>query len=113
MKIASVVLVVLLAFAFGCGPAFVQGSKFDAGKRDQIVKNQTTSAELESALGKPFKVEKMGGGTEKYIYYYRTEEYVHWYTLDKALFQRLEVSLTGGVVTDYVYTQSATVPTGE
>ena len=110
MKIASVVLVVLLGFAFSCGPAIVQGNKFNAGKRDQIVKNQTTAAELESALGKPFKVEKMQGGKEKYIYYYRTGEYVHWYTLDKALFQRLDVFLANGVVTDYVYTRSSTLP---
>jgi len=55
----------------------------------------------------------MQNGKEKYIYYYRTEEYVHWYTLDKSLFQRLDVSLTNGVVTDYVYTRSATLPARE
>ena len=110
MKMAGLVLVVLLAFAFGCGPMAVEGNKFDAAKRDQIVKNQTTSAELESSLGKPYKVEKMGGGKEKYIYYYKSEEYVHWYTLDKAIYQKLDVDLLNGVVTDYYYERSSTVP---
>ena len=58
MRIASLVLVILLAFTFSCGPIWWEGNKFDATKRDQIVKNRTTAQELESLLGKPYKVEK-------------------------------------------------------
>jgi len=35
-----------------------EGNKFDASKRDQIVKSRTTAQELESLMGKPYKVEK-------------------------------------------------------
>ena len=58
MRIASLVLVILLAFTFSCGPIWGEGNKFDASKRDQIVKSRTTASELESLMGKPYKVEK-------------------------------------------------------
>ena len=109
MRIASLVLVILLAFSFSCGPIFVEGTKFDTAKRDQIVKNRTTAAELEGLLGKPYKVEK-AGAKEKYIYYYKYEEYVHWYTLPKSSLQKLEVELTNGVVTEYTYDRVSTDP---
>ncbi len=110
MRIASLVLVILLAFTFSCGPIAWEGSKFDTAKRDQIVKNRTTAGELESLLGKPYKVEKMTGGKEKYIYYHKYEEYVHWYTLPKSTMQKLEVELMNGVVTDYTYDRVSTDP---
>ena len=110
MRIASLVLAVLLAFAFSCGPLMWEGNKFEAAKRDQIVKNRTTAGELESLLGKPYKVEKIASGKEKYVYYYKHEEYVHWHTLPKSTMQKLEVDLMNGVVTDYVYDRASTDP---
>jgi hypothetical protein len=110
MRIAGSVLVILLAFTFSCGPILWEGNKFDAAKRDQIVKNRTTAGELESLLGKPYKVEKMTGGKEKYVYYHKYEEYVHWYTLPKSTQQKLDVELLNGVVTDYTYDRVSTDP---
>ena len=110
MRIAGIVLVVLLAFSFSCGPVMYEGSNFDRAKRDQIVKNRTTAGELEALLGKPYKVEKMGGGKEKYVYYYKIEEYVHWYTLPKSTMQKLEAEITNGVVTEYTYDRVSTDP---
>jgi hypothetical protein len=101
MRIASAVLVVLLAFAFGCGPMISEGKKIDGTKADQIVKNKTTAQEVEAMFGKPYKVEKMGGGKETYVYYYKYEEFVHWYTLPKSIEQKLEVDILNGVVVDY------------
>lgn len=103
MRIASLVLGILLTFTFSCGPVLWEGNKVDATKRDQIVKNKTTAAEVEALFGKPYKVEKMGAGKEKYIYYYQYEEYVAWYTLPRTMLQRMEVMIANGVVTDYEY----------
>jgi hypothetical protein len=110
MRIAGLVLVILLAFTFSCGPIWWEGNKFDPAKRDQIVKSRTTAGELESLMGKPYKAEKMGGGKEKYVYYYKHEEFVHWYTLPKATMQKLEVDLANGVVMDYTYDRVSTDP---
>ncbi len=110
MRIAGLILVILLAFSFSCGPIAWEGNKFDQAKRDQIVKNRTTAAELESLLGKPYKVEKMGGGKEKYVYYYKYEEYVHWYTLPKTTMMKLEAEVANGVVTEYTYDRVSTDP---
>jgi hypothetical protein len=110
MRIASAVLVVLLAFAFGCGPMLSEGTRIDNSKSDQMVKNKTTAQEVEALFGKPYKVEKMGGGKETYIYYYKYEEYVHWYTLPKTIDQKLEVDILNGVVTDYTWNRSSVVP---
>jgi len=110
MRIAGLVLVIVLAFSFSCGPIMWEGNKFDAAKRDQIVKNRTTAGEIETLFGKPYKVEKMGDGKEKYIYYHKYEEYVHWYTLPKSTMRKLDVFLQNGVVTDYSYDRVSTDP---
>ena len=103
MRIASLLLVILVGFSFSCGTTMWEGNKFDPTKRDQIVKNRTTTGEIEALFGKPFKVEKIAGGKDKYVYYHKYEEYVHWYTLPKSTMQRLEVVLQNRVVTDYNY----------
>jgi asparagine N-glycosylation enzyme membrane subunit Stt3 len=110
MRIASAVLVVLLAFAFGCGPMLSEGTRIDASKADKIVKNKTSAQEVEALFGKPYKVEKMGGGKETYIYYYKYEEYVHWNTLPKTTEQKLEVDILNGVVTDYTWNRTSVDP---
>ena len=110
MRIASAVLVVLLAFAFGCGPMSTEGRKIDASKVDQLVKNRTTAQDVEAIFGKPYKVEKLGAGKETYIYYYRYEEYVHWYTLPKTMEQKLAVDILNGVVIDYTGSGTAVDP---
>ena len=110
MKVAGVVFVVLLAFAFSCGPINYEGTKIDASKRDQLVKNKTTAQEVQAMFGKPYKVEKMEGGKEKYIYYYKYEEYKYWNTLPKGEFQKMDVNFKDGVVTDYSYITDAIDP---
>ncbi len=103
MRVAGLILAVLLAFTFSCGPMAHEGTKIDASKRDQIVKYKTTAKEVEGMFGKPYKVEKMGAGKERYVYWYKYEEYVHWYTLPKTMVQRMDVDILNGVVTDYFY----------
>ena len=110
MRIASAVIVVLLAFAFGCGPMMSEGKRIDASKMDQIVKNKTTAQDVEAMFGKPYKVEKMGGGKEMYIYYYKSEEFVNWYTLPKTFEQKLAVDILNGVVVDYTGSGTAVTP---
>ena len=74
------------------------------------MKSKTTAQELESLMGKPYKVEKKQAGKEKYLYYYSYEEYLRWNVLPKATMQKLEVDLLNGVVTEYTYETRATDP---
>ena len=110
MKVASLVFVVLLAFVFSCAYTLSEGTKIDGSKVEQIVKNKTTAQELEGILGKPYKVEKLGGGKETYKYYYKYEEYVRWNVLPKTMEQKLDVDLLNGVVTDYAGSGTAVDP---
>lgn len=113
MRIASAVLVVLLAFAFGCGPMMHEGTRIDPRKADQIAKEKTTAREVEALFGKPDKVEKMGGGKETYVYYYKSEEYMNWYTLPKTTEQKLAVDILNGVVIDYTWDRTSVDPMGD
>ena len=105
MKLASVIGILILAFAFGCGPVVKEGNKIDTAKMREIYKGYTTEDDLVAKLGKPAKTEKLPTGEVKYIYYYNEEEYLHWWTLPRLYKQNLEVTLKNGVVQNYVYTQ--------
>ena len=103
MRWRILVLVLLLAFAFGCGPSITQGTKIDAEKRSQVLKGQTTAAQVVGLFGKPAKVEKLPTGGEKYIYNYYYEAYDRWYRPHKYDKQKLEVFIKDGIVQDYLF----------
>ena len=105
MRIASLVLILLLAFTVSCGPTITRGKYIDAEGRNEIVNGQTTSNRVVELFGQPDKIEKLSSGGEKYIYEYYREEYEHWYTLPKYEKQDLEISLKDGMVQEYVFTR--------
>ncbi len=105
MRIASLVLILLLAFTVSCGPTITRGKMIDEEKRAEIVNGQTTSDRVVELFGQPDKIEKLPSGGEKYTYQYYHEEYDHWWTLPKYEKQDLEISLKDGMVQEYVFTK--------
>ena len=105
MRIASLVLILLLAFTVSCGPSITRGKYIDAERRNEIVNGTTTADRVVELFGQPDKIEQLPSGGEKYTYEYYHEEYEHWYTLPKYEKQNLEVSLKDGMVQDYVFTR--------
>ncbi len=103
MKVKGLVIVLSLLFIAACGYTIIEGKKFDADKRGEIIKMKTTASEVVQLLGQPAKIEKPAPGQEKYIYRYYKEEYTHWWTLPKVEHVRLEVLFKNGVVQDYSY----------
>jgi hypothetical protein len=100
MKWISLVLVLLLAFAFGCAPTVIEGKKIDSAKLKEMNVGQSDKAKVEQLFGKPAKVETVSPGVEKYIYAYRTMD-PEWYTIDKTQNQAFEVWFQNGVLMYY------------
>jgi outer membrane protein assembly factor BamE (lipoprotein component of BamABCDE complex) len=105
MRIASLGLILLLAFTVSCGPAITRGNYIDAERRNEIVNGQTNAERVVELFGQPNKIEKLPAGGEKYTYEYYHEEYEHWWTLPKYEKQNLEISFKDGMVQDYVFTR--------
>jgi hypothetical protein len=100
MKWVSLVLVVMVAFVFGCAPAVLEGRKIDSAKISQMSIGQTNKAKVEELFGKPAKTEMVSPGVEKYIYNYREED-PKWYSPDSIQKQNLEVVFQNGIVQYY------------
>jgi outer membrane protein assembly factor BamE (lipoprotein component of BamABCDE complex) len=107
MKVASLVVVVLLAFTFGCAPSVLEGRKIDADKVKQIQPGTTDVNKLVELLGTPTKTDKTPDGDLTYIYTYRTGE-PYWWTLDTTSGQNLDVVLKNGIVNTYRFRQIGT-----
>jgi hypothetical protein len=103
MRFIGAIAILLLVFTVGCGPTIMEGKRIDATNRGDIIKGQTTAAEVVAILGQPAKIEKLPSGAEKYVYQYYKEEYTHWWTLPKSERQKMEVIIDKGIVHDYRY----------
>ena len=100
MKWISLILVVMVAFVFGCAPTVMEGRKIDSAKFSQMSIGQTNKAKVEELFGKPAKTEMVSPGVEKYIYTYREAD-PEWYTIDSTQKQDFEVWFQNGVVQYY------------
>jgi outer membrane protein assembly factor BamE (lipoprotein component of BamABCDE complex) len=100
MKWISLVVVLLVAFAFGCAPTVIEGKKIDSAKLKEMNVGLSGKTQVEQIFGKPAKVETVSPGVEKYIYTYRTTD-PEWYTIDKTQNQAFEVWFQNGVVMYY------------
>jgi len=103
MRCTRLMVILLLVFSVGCGPTIMEGKRIDASKRDEIIKGQTTAAQVVEIFGKPDKIEKLSAGEEKYIYQYYREQFTRWWTLPAVERQKMDVLIKNGVVRDYVY----------
>jgi hypothetical protein len=100
MKWISLILVVMVAFVFGCAPTVIEGKKIDSAKFSQMSIGQTNKAKVEELFGKPAKTEMVSPGVEKYIYTYREAD-PEWYTMESTQKQDFEVWFQNGVVQYY------------
>jgi outer membrane protein assembly factor BamE (lipoprotein component of BamABCDE complex) len=96
----KVILVLLLAFSFGCGSLVVEGRKIDAAKLKQLQPGVTQVQKVEELFGKPDKVENLPRGGQSYVYNYVMKE-SPWFTSEAVDNQRLEVAVQDGVVQAY------------
>ncbi len=114
MKYASLIFVILLGLTISCGPTIVEGNKIDTKKMRELIKGQSSKAEVFQKLGQPAKVEKLPGDVEKFVYHYYYEEYTHWWTLPRMYKQNLEVIVKEDIFQNYFYTlETRDVPTAE
>ena len=100
MRYMRVMLVLLLAFSFGCAAATMEGRKIDTVKLKQLAPGVSPVQKVEQLFGKPAKVENLPGGEQKYVYGFEMKNR-HWWTTEEADRQRLEVIVKGGVVQNY------------
>ena len=103
MRFIGAIAILLLVFTVGCGPTIMEGKRIDASKRGEIIKGQTSTAEVIAILGQPAKIERVPAGGSKYVYHYYMEEFTHWWSLPKFERQKMEVFFKGGIVQDYAY----------
>jgi len=100
MRYISVVLVLLLAFIFGCAPTIIEGRKIDSAKLKQLMPGVSNVQKVEALFGKPDKTENLPAGEQMYVYGFELKNR-HWWTTEEADKQKLEVTLKDGVVQTY------------
>ncbi len=100
MRYMKVMLVLFLAFSFGCGSLVVEGRKIDAAKLKQLQPGVSKVQKVEELFGKPDRIEKLPSGAQNYIYGYVMKE-SPWFTSESVDNQRLEVAVQDGVVQAY------------
>ena len=100
MRYISMILVLLLAFIFGCAPTLIEGRKIDSLKVKQLAPGVSNAQKVEESFGKPDKIEKLPSGEEMYVYGYEVKN-PHWWTMDAVNKQRLEVVFKDGIVQTY------------
>ena len=107
MRYATIFLILLVAFAFGCAQMVIEGRKIDEAKIKDLMASSNTADKLTQAFGKPDKVEKMASGEEQYSYryYYKNP---HWWTIDDLEEQNLKVVVKDSEVQSYSYRKSST-----
>ena len=101
MRYLSLVLVLLLVLAVGCGKV-IEGKKIDGAMTKDILAPGTDQAKIVQMFGEPQQKENLPNGETKYIYYYRESGRMLWHQNPKDQ-QRLEVFLKGNEVQRYRY----------
>ena len=101
MRYLSLVLILLLVLAAGCGKIIV-GKKIDGSKTKDILAPGTDQAKVVQMFGEPQQEWKLPSGETKYIYYYEERGRMLWHSSPKDQ-QRLEVVFRGNTVQRYRY----------
>lgn len=100
MRYLSLVLVLLLVLAMGCGK-IIEGKKIDGAKTKDILAPGTDASKVVQMFGEPQQKEQLPSGETEYIYNYRERGRMMWHT-DPKTQQRLEVFLRGMKCRDIV-----------
>jgi hypothetical protein len=108
MRYLSLVLVLLLVLAVGCGK-IIEGKKIDGAMTKEIMAPGTDESKVVQMFGEPQQKENLANGETKYIYYYRESRRMLWHSPPKDQ-ERLEVFLKGNEVQRYRYVYVDSVP---
>ena len=108
MRYLSLVLVLLLVLAVGCGKV-IEGKKIDGSKTKDILAPGTDANKIVQMFGEPQQKENLANGETKYIYYYRESRRMLWHSAPKDQ-ERLEVFLKGNEVQRYRYVYNEETP---
>jgi hypothetical protein len=100
MRYMRVMLVLFVAFSFGCASAAIEGRKIDSAKLKQLAPGVSQAQKVEELFGKPDKVENLSTGEQMYFYGYAMKS-SPWWTTEAVDNQRLEVTVKDGVVQNY------------
>ncbi len=112
MRYLSVVWVLLLTLAVGCGQ-IVEGRRINDAMTKNILAPGTDENKIVEMFGQPQQKENLGNGENKYIYYYRTRRPLLFFNHANANpndLQRLEIFLKGNEVQQYRYVSAEQVP---
>jgi hypothetical protein len=107
MRYATIFLILLMTFAFGCSKMVIEGRQIDEAKVKDLMATSNTSAKIEQTFGKPDQVQKMASGEEQYSYHYYYKN-PHWWTVDDVEEQNLKVMVKDNEVQGYNYRRAAT-----
>ena len=102
MRFKCVILIVLLAFLFGCAATTYEGRRIDPMKVKQLEPGETALAKVEKDFGKPDRIERMSSGEEHYIYLYKRNN-PYWWTMDSLDGQNLDIVIKDGIVRTYKF----------
>jgi len=106
MRYTTILLILLMAFTFGCGKTIIEGRQIDEGQVKNLMVTSTTADKVTQVFGKPDKVEQMPSGAEQYSYrYYYMNP--HWWTINDVEEQNLKVMVKDNEVQSYNYKKTS------
>ena len=112
MRTLTAILLSIFFVLSGCATSsYSTGRDFDSSLVNQIVKGETTRADLLQMLGQPFSKTVMSENEEKWIYMYssgtaKAQSYVFTMKVESTGRQKmLDILLRDGIVTNYTYNE--------
>lgn len=112
MRTLTAILLSIFFVLSGCATSsYSTGRDFDSSSVNQIIKGETTRADLLQMLGQPFSKTVMSENEEKWIYMYssgtaKAQSYVFTMKVESTGRQKmLDILLRDGIVTNYTYNE--------
>lgn len=105
----KLLLIISLMFLFGCATVNMnRGNEFNDTNRTQLIKSQTTSAQVLTLFGEPMsKSYTADGETWKYFYQKiisKAQSFMVTTAKVDTEIKSLDIVFVNGIVTDYTYT---------
>ena len=112
MRTLTTILLSIFVVLSGCATSsYSTGRDFNSSSVNQIIKGETTRADLLQMLGQPFSKTVMSENEEKWIYMYssgtaKAQSYVFTMKVESTGRQKmLDILLRDGIVTNYTYNE--------
>jgi|LGVF01.1.fsa_nt_gb outer membrane protein assembly factor BamE (lipoprotein component of BamABCDE complex) len=112
MRTLTAILLSIFVVLSGCATSsYSTGRDFDSSSVNQIIKGETTKADLLQMLGQPFSKTVISENEEKWIYMYssgtaKAQSYFFTMKVESTGQQKmLDILLRDGIVTNYTYNE--------